>query len=639
MVNTSNLLNYIVLTSARIVYFIVLVLILHPIYPQSISVKGNIATAVGPVRYASILFTDQHQVSKKYTSLTDTLGNYQLDITTEVSSQPTNVPQSVELSQNYPNPFSSSTAISYRLNTPSDAVITVFDILGKEVKTFTLNSQTVGIHGVTWDGKNNYGERIATGIYFYRLRVGNDFQVKKMVYSGGNILFNSPLFASSFVSNDAELHTADQTSPTGTFTIQISNTDSTYPRIASVETTGVAINSNATMNFNAMRIPAAIIEGVQPVKVGQYIILDGSKSMQGEGDTLIYKWTQDPSNPERILFISFDPEIILGFSKEGTYKFTLEINDGVSSSEPVNTVVTVEPRGESNFDDPVLELQVRYTLKDKTGILSDEKLNTIDSLVSEIGFGKITSLKGIEHCTNVMHITYGLNKITDISPLSGLTKLEMLALDQNYTISDITPLAGLTNLVKLNLQDNNIADISSLKNLNKLTSLNLLGNPIKNLLALENMTEMYDLWIGQYGPNIFPLSDALVISKFTKLWLLWITASDLPNISFVNSLTSLQLMRFSFCNVNNVEPISNCKQLVRLYLNSNNISDITPLENLTNLNILDLMYNKITNIASLINNNGLGQGDTIVLIGNPLDSISINQYIPALRSRGATVYY
>jgi Leucine-rich repeat (LRR) protein len=73
-------------------------------------------------------------------------------------------------------------------------------------------------------------------------------------------------------------------------------------------------------------------------------------------------------------------------------------------------------------------------------------------------------------------------------------------------------------------------------------------------------------------------------------------------------------------------------------MDSNNITDITPLEKLTNLNILDLIYNQIKNTLPLVNNNGLGQGDAVSLTGNPLDSISVNQYIPALVARGVSVY-
>lgn len=86
-------------------------------------------------------------------------------------------------------------------------------------------------------------------------------------------------------------------------------------------------------------------------------------------------------------------------------------------------------------------------------------------------------------------------------------------------------------------------------------------------------------------------------------------------------------------------PLANCTQLEQLYMDSDSISDITALSKLTNLILLDLSFNQITDIAPLVNNSGLSQGDAISLNGNPLDSISINQYIPQLKTRGVVVFY
>ena len=66
-------------------------------------------------------------------------------------------PAEFKVAQNYPNPFSSSTAISYQLNKQADVKVTIYDILGREIKKFIMGVQTVGAHGVTWDGKNNMG--------------------------------------------------------------------------------------------------------------------------------------------------------------------------------------------------------------------------------------------------------------------------------------------------------------------------------------------------------------------------------------------------------------------------------------------------------------------------------------------------
>jgi internalin A len=317
----------------------------------------------------------------------------------------------------------------------------------------------------------------------------------------------------------------------------------------------------------------------------------------------------------------------------------LVVNDGIAYSEADEVVVEVGARGESKFEDPSLELEVRYTLKEPTEELTKEKLDSLEILISEGIFGEVSSLYGLENCNNLVEFLFSSHNITDLTPLSGLTKLENLALGQIHILSDISPLANLVNLKELDLSSNNISDISALKNLTKLTSLRLLYNPINDILALEDMKELNDLWISsptQGGPL---LQNTHVISELTKLTTLWLGELNIDDISFVSTLDSLLYLRLSFCNVEDISSISNCTQLMRLYLDSNNITDITPLEELTNIYLLDLKYNEITNIEPLVNNSGLGQGAAVSLIGNPLDEISINQYIPELQNRDVTVFY
>ena len=78
--------------------------------------------------------------------------------------------------------FLVQTTIPYKLNKPLDASIKIYDVLGREVKSFSVGRQTAGVHNIIWDGKDNLGRRTAAGIYFYQLRASNETQVKKMIY-------------------------------------------------------------------------------------------------------------------------------------------------------------------------------------------------------------------------------------------------------------------------------------------------------------------------------------------------------------------------------------------------------------------------------------------------------------------------
>jgi len=99
-----------------------------------------------------------------------------------LESQPT----SNQLGQNYPNPFNPETWIPYQLADFSSVVITVFDVTGKPVRTLHLGYNPPGLYlnkakAAYWDGKNNAGETVASGLYFYSIQAGNFTAVRKMV--------------------------------------------------------------------------------------------------------------------------------------------------------------------------------------------------------------------------------------------------------------------------------------------------------------------------------------------------------------------------------------------------------------------------------------------------------------------------
>jgi len=77
------------------------------------------------------------------------------------------------LYQNYPNPFKTQTAIRYSLPTESKVLLRIYNISGRLVKTLINQHQTSNIYSVTWDGKDNLGKTVSSGIYFYRLETDN----------------------------------------------------------------------------------------------------------------------------------------------------------------------------------------------------------------------------------------------------------------------------------------------------------------------------------------------------------------------------------------------------------------------------------------------------------------------------------
>ncbi len=92
-----------------------------------------------------------------------------------------NAPESFALFQNQPNPFNPETQISYYLPADREALLVIYNVLGRTVRTLLDGYQNAGMHTVTWDGKNDDGTQLSSGIYFYRLKTRDFDQTKKMV--------------------------------------------------------------------------------------------------------------------------------------------------------------------------------------------------------------------------------------------------------------------------------------------------------------------------------------------------------------------------------------------------------------------------------------------------------------------------
>ncbi len=85
------------------------------------------------------------------------------------------------LEQNFPNPFNPSTTIAYTLEQPASVRLVVFDISGRELHTLVNQHQTAGRYAVRWNVAENGGLKLASGIYFARLQVGERVALRKMI--------------------------------------------------------------------------------------------------------------------------------------------------------------------------------------------------------------------------------------------------------------------------------------------------------------------------------------------------------------------------------------------------------------------------------------------------------------------------
>lgn len=90
-------------------------------------------------------------------------------------------PRSFTLDQNYPNPFNPSTLIRYSLDKPDQVSLRVYSMMGEEIVTLVDEHQEAGQKVVSWDGRNMAGQKVATGVYMYKIVTSANVEVRKMM--------------------------------------------------------------------------------------------------------------------------------------------------------------------------------------------------------------------------------------------------------------------------------------------------------------------------------------------------------------------------------------------------------------------------------------------------------------------------
>ncbi len=115
-----------------------------------------------------------------YAGCPDGLYYLKLDSTGHEPNDP-NLPSEISLEQNYPNPFNPVTNIEYRLPERTSVSIEVFNSAGQKVATLVDGERPAGRHSIKWDGTDDSGIRVSSGIYLYRLSAGNNSESRKML--------------------------------------------------------------------------------------------------------------------------------------------------------------------------------------------------------------------------------------------------------------------------------------------------------------------------------------------------------------------------------------------------------------------------------------------------------------------------
>ena len=91
------------------------------------------------------------------------------------------LPEAFSLSHNYPNPFNSETVIKYALPEDCHVELTIYNVLGQKVKTLANQYQSAGYKVVHWDGNDEKGNQVASGVLFYKIKTPKYSETQKMV--------------------------------------------------------------------------------------------------------------------------------------------------------------------------------------------------------------------------------------------------------------------------------------------------------------------------------------------------------------------------------------------------------------------------------------------------------------------------
>jgi len=116
-------------------------------------------------------------------TLSDSNGNeLNFTVMVQLDSNNESIPKAINaLYEDYPNPFNPIATISYSLKDEGLTKLVIYNSLGQEIRTLVNDSHKVCTHTIQWDGKNNKGQQVSSGLYLYQLKVGSFVKAKRMM--------------------------------------------------------------------------------------------------------------------------------------------------------------------------------------------------------------------------------------------------------------------------------------------------------------------------------------------------------------------------------------------------------------------------------------------------------------------------
>ncbi len=142
----------------------------------TVSINGTLGRTQAILEYSESLFGAKGVILARE----DTV----LNITSVRNLDPVSIPAEFSMSQNFPNPFNPSTTITFEIpqsSANSNVNLSIYNLRGQKIRSLVTTNMAAGIYEIQWDGKNDLGQNVASGLYLYLLTAGDFAKMNKML--------------------------------------------------------------------------------------------------------------------------------------------------------------------------------------------------------------------------------------------------------------------------------------------------------------------------------------------------------------------------------------------------------------------------------------------------------------------------
>ena len=277
----------------------------------------------------------------------------------------------------------------------------------------------------------------------------------------------------------------------------------------------------------------------------------------------------------------------------------------IQGTEYSTDLMQLELMGLGLTDEDILDLKyminLRYLNLDNNDLTDLSPVSGLTDLeqINVNNNPDLTDLSPLAGLTELRNVNFNGSPVADYSFMAGMTKLEYVQLDNVQEDMDLSFLSGLTN-VKSIFINGNISDLSFLSGMTGLQSLNLNVSPSLEELDLSfaaNMTELTQLQIYNYRQDTVSVTDLTPLAGLTKLQMLDIPA-EVKSLAPLAGLTELQSLNLQTRNRNgsyypltDISALSGMTKLTTLSLALGDVKDLSPVSGLTSLTDLNLYGN------------------------------------------------